>query len=827
MFDLNFVHSGAGGVGQAAINVCQSMGCKVYTTCSDSKRDFLKSTFGLTDDQIFNSRSDTFDQDILQVTNGHGVDVILNSLSEKKLKASINCLADFGRFVEIGKYDILTNSTLDMSTFGGNKSLQTTCLAHLDVDAIVNQNPSAIVTRKAVYDLVAQGIKTGVVKPMKRHVYHHDQIEHAFRFMASGKHIGKVVIKIKDEGITSPVTVSAIRQTIFHPQQSYIITGGLGGFGLELASWMLLRGAKHLILSSRTGVKDVYQEISLRRMREGSFGAQIEVSTADVTTKDGVEAVLKQAKSMGPVGGIFNLAMVLRDATLENQTVESFEECCRPKVDSTLLLDQATRTSCPQLEYFVCFSSVVSGRGNPGQTNYGYANSAMERVCEERRRDNLPGLAIQWGAIGDVGIVAEVLGGNDVVIGGTSIPQRVPSCLDTLDTFLLCPHPVVSSIVKVNTRKSGSGSKGDILGTICHILGIKDPSSLDPNSTLNELGMDSLMAIEIKQGLERDYDILMSSQEIRNMRVRDLKEMGTLTKTKKSPSSASLGSSEQVTLQEIVTLSKGNFTQLNNVQTGKAIFVFPPIEGTFRSLLPLFKHVNRPVIGINWTEECDKMKSFKDLVAYFVHTLKQNYPDNQHDIIGYDFGSLLAIETSIALQKAAGESAVKKLGLIDSSPDLMRAAATELLNRSKASPIDGLSEEESTYNHLLIEFFSIFFPLEPEEKSHLEEDLIALKSDRAEKLTKVSSLITAKLRDSQKSTDDTSDEVCTPSDLQLAMDRFHTKVKMCSTFELTSKKIPLTLGLFRCTDSLPGGDQMDPSYNLSKVIHSFICCFSN
>ena len=115
-----------------------------------------------------------------------------------------------------------------------------------------------------------------------------------------------------------------------------------------------------------------------------------------MSSKEGAEALLREAASLAPVGGIFNLAMVLKDATLENQSVETFTSCCGPKVEGTLFLDEISRNFCPQLDHFVCFSSVVSGRGNAGQTNYGYANSVMERVCEKRKRDGLPALAIQW-----------------------------------------------------------------------------------------------------------------------------------------------------------------------------------------------------------------------------------------------------------------------------------------------------------------------------------------------------------------------------------------------------------------------------------------------
>lgn len=139
---------------------------------------------------------------------------------------------------------------------------------------------------------------------------------------------------------------------------------------------------------------------------------------------------------------------------------------------SLYYFSRITRKLCPDLSYFVAFSSVSCGCGNAGQSNYGFANSAMERVCEKRRYDGLPGLAVQWGAIGDVGVVLETMGGNDTVIGGT-LPQRIASCLEVLDFFLCQKQPVMSSFVLAERMlmKSEAGRKRDLVDAVAHILG--------------------------------------------------------------------------------------------------------------------------------------------------------------------------------------------------------------------------------------------------------------------------------------------------------------------------------------------------------------------
>ncbi|KAK5643465.1 hypothetical protein RI129_007310 [Pyrocoelia pectoralis] len=462
------IHAGAGGVGQASISIALHMGCTVFTTVgSQAKRDFLKKTFPQLKDENL----------IMKQTCGRGVDVILNSLAAHQLQASVRCLSMGGRFLEIGKVDLSNNSPLGMN-----------------------------------------GIRSGAVKPLPRIVFTENQVEQAFRFMASGKHIGKVLLQIRveesrDNLIPSVKTVSAIARTYMDPDKTYVLVGGLGGFGLELTHWLVFRGATKIVLNSRSGVKTGYQSLCIRRWR--AKGVNVMISTTDAATEKGAMKLLKEASKMGPVGGIFNLAAVLRDAMMENQSEADFKTVTLPKIDSTKHLDAASRTLAPHLDHFVLFSSVSCGRGNAGQANYGLANSAMERICEARQAAGLPGLAIQWGAVGDVGLIMDTMGGNDAEVGGT-LPQRMTSCLNTIAIFLQQPHAVVSSVVLAEKKKSGgSGSELSITDAVANILGIKDLKTMPPTATLGNLGMDSLMSSEIKQALERNYDTTLSDQEIR------------------------------------------------------------------------------------------------------------------------------------------------------------------------------------------------------------------------------------------------------------------------------------------------------------------------
>lgn len=519
------VHAGTGGVGQAAISIALHMGCEVFTTVgSQAKRDFLKKTFPqLDDNHIGNSRDTTFEQLVLTQTKGRGVDLVLNSLAAHQLQASVRCLAWGGRFLEIGKVDLSNNSPLGMSIF-----LKNTSVHGILLDAIMGSDN--LNDKKEVCKLVTAGIANGAVRPLQSTVYGDNQIEQAFRFMASGKHIGKVLLKIREEEsrktqLPTPKTVSAIPRSYMNPDKTYVLVGGLGGFGLELANWMIFRGAKKIVLTSRSGIKTGYQSICIRRWRES--GVKVLISTADATTDKGARRLLTEASQLGPVGAVINLAAVLRDAFLENQSEADFKTVAKPKVDGTKQLDTATRALAPELDHFIAFSSVSCGRGNAGQTNYGLANSAMERICESRQSVGLPGCSIQWGAIGDVGLILETMGGNDTEVGGT-LPQRMSSCLATMDVILQLPHPVVASMVLAEKRSAGAGgSQVSLTDAVANILGIKDTKTVSPINTLADLGMDSLMGAEIKQTLERNYDLVLSAQEIRGLTFGRLAELSS------------------------------------------------------------------------------------------------------------------------------------------------------------------------------------------------------------------------------------------------------------------------------------------------------------
>ncbi|XP_017769930.1 PREDICTED: fatty acid synthase-like [Nicrophorus vespilloides] len=510
------IHSGTGGVGQAAINCAHHWGCEIFVTVGteEKKQFFLRQYPFLKETHIGNSRNSTFEHMVMRNTGGRGVDIVLNSLAEEKLEASVRCLSAGGCFLEIGKFDLArcSNLALDLVSKG--------CTFHgfmLDAFTVAADN-----IKRCVYNMMQDGIDDGYVKPLVRMVFEKSSLEQSFKYMSTGKHIGKVLIKIREE-VPSPSineeTKIVLPRFSCEPIGSYIILGGLGGFGLELADWLVLRGAKTLIISSRTGVKTGYQQNRIKIWQ--SYGVNVIIALEDISNYENCKKLIIKAENVAPVYGFFNLAVVLRDSMLENQTAENFKSSMLAKAVATKHFDKITRSS-KTLKHFVVFSSITSGRGKLGQTNYGMANSSMERICEMRRKDGFPGLAIQWGAIGDVGIVTRLQKlHEDVVLSGTI--QGISSCLEVLNDLLLQNEPVVSSFVlpkKINEENAHS-----LVVDVFKFLGLRDIKTVSPNSTLAELGMDSMMVVEIRQLLENNYAIFMKANEIRNLTYTRLTEI--------------------------------------------------------------------------------------------------------------------------------------------------------------------------------------------------------------------------------------------------------------------------------------------------------------
>lgn len=531
------IHSACGGVGLAAMAICISMNCQVFATVgSKEKVNFILSKYPSMANRIFNSRSIDFADQILTVTNGRGVDVILNSLSEEKLQASLTCLGPNGRFLELGKVDFVKDHKLFPYQMLHNKSFHGVLLDALFIYGNLKLPFKIQSEKERLSSLIQQGIDDGVVKPLNRTVFSFNQVENAFRFMAAGKHMGKVLLKMECD-LKNISSYSILPATYCDPSKVYIVLGGLGGFGLECGNWLVSKGAKKLLLTSRKGIRDSYQKYSVERIIKK--GTNVIISTYDATSEDGAKKLLEQANNYGFVGGIFNFAVVYEDKLFQDTNPDSFKKVCSPKSEASLHLDKWSRILCPQLDYFVTISSLSAGRGNPGQASYNFGNFLMESLSIKRHEDGLPALSVEWGVIGDTGIVAEMSQSNEMVLLGTRA-QRLHSCFETLDQFLSDKMPVRISYIRhiESDSKKGKNECLNLISVISRLLGIKDMSTLDPEVTLGGLGVDSLIAVEIKQTLDKVLSKQISMKEVRGLKIRDLLNLSSSSSSSSSTSTS-------------------------------------------------------------------------------------------------------------------------------------------------------------------------------------------------------------------------------------------------------------------------------------------------
>lgn len=334
----------------------------------------------------------------------------------------------------------------------------------------------------------------------------------------------------------------------------------------------------------------------------------------------GCRKLLLDASLHGTVDGIFNLAMVLQDSIFENQTTEKFRNCLAPKAYATQFLDEHSRQLCPRLQYFVVFSSASCGRGNPGQTNYGMANSIMERVVEQRVEQGLPGKAIQWGAIGDVGVLANDVNEKFSKLTGV-MQQRIASCLDAMDALLLNPDAIVSSMHVAQKRSSSDSSA---IMHVMNVMGITDLKSVSQTATLMELGMDSLMAVEIKQILERELNMILTASDLRTLTIAKLHEYAESNRNEKvnEPTDEIFNLSN---FSEFVDSSGTSFFTTETTEllkgktdkTARSVLLIPGIEGFVVGALRDLGHViNAEVFALNVQKfsEIDNINDFTSSV---------------------------------------------------------------------------------------------------------------------------------------------------------------------------------------------------------------------
>ena len=386
------IHGGAGGVGLAALQIAQWRGARAIVTAGSPEKRAL--TLSLGAEHAFDSRSGAFVDDVMRLTEGRGVSVVLNSLAGEAMERSLGLLQPFGRFVELGKRDYLANTPIGLRPFRRNLSY-----FGVDLDQLLSSRPE--LSHRLFADVLAL-FASGDFTPLPYSVFGHDEVIEAMRLMQQSGHIGKILIRPPRETAASKPE-RPTRSFAVDPHRNHLITGGLGGFGLAAARWLVERGARHLTLVGRSGASSEPAREMIARLR--TQGAQVRVESLDIADREAAERLFADlASTMPPLAGVMHAAMVLDDAIIANMDEASLLKVLRPKIAGAENLDHQTRGLA--LDYFVLFSSATTVIGNPGQGAYVAANGFLEGLARQRYLAGFPALAVSWGGIADAGVLA-------------------------------------------------------------------------------------------------------------------------------------------------------------------------------------------------------------------------------------------------------------------------------------------------------------------------------------------------------------------------------------------------------------------------------------
>jgi NADPH:quinone reductase-like Zn-dependent oxidoreductase/NADP-dependent 3-hydroxy acid dehydrogenase YdfG/thioesterase domain-containing protein/aryl carrier-like protein len=542
------IHAAAGGVGTVAVQLALAAGARVIaTTSTDDKRAFLT---GLGVEHIFNSRTADFGDDIMRMTNGEGVDVVLNSLSGRAMSESLRVLRPFGRFVEIGKTDLYRNRQLGLRQFAKNKSYFV-----LDVNRMYSQ-PTTDVTARLVRAMTAW--KSGVIAELPVRTFPLADAKSALRVLAQGKQIGRVVVEVPRQGELVATPTNEVR---FDPSGVHLVTGGCTGFGLALAEWLVEKGARKIVLAGRRGLPSPHE----RRIVDAlvARGAEVGVQRADVTRRAEVDELVRACKERGRLAGVYHAAMVLDDGAIDALDLERYQRVIAPKADGALHLHHAT-LGMP-LDHFVMFSSISSVLGTPGQASYAAANAVLDELASQRAALGLAATSVNWGVIDDVGIVARASAPQRAKILNQGIrAMSARRALEVLEHVLLGGRPqaiVVDLDTRALGRLGGSARRFDpalvaagesrthassgllretVLGlpeaergaalvealskVVSSIAGL-GAAPIDPESSLGRYGFDSLMIAQLQTWLGEQLGVEVAM--VRLMRGPSLKELAS------------------------------------------------------------------------------------------------------------------------------------------------------------------------------------------------------------------------------------------------------------------------------------------------------------
>ncbi|EUA35948.1 phenolphthiocerol synthesis polyketide synthase type I Pks15/1 [Mycobacterium avium subsp. avium 2285 (R)] len=522
------VHAAAGGVGMAAVQLARHLGLEVFATASRGKWDTLRD-MGFDDDHLGDSRGLDFEDKFRAVTGGAGMDIVLDSLSGDSVDASLRLVAPGGIFLEMGKTDIRDPEVVAAEHPG---------VRYRAFD-LFEAGPDRIAR---LLDELAAMFGEDVLRPLPVTRFDVRRAPAALRYLSQARHVGKVVMTMPDAWTAGTV----------------LITGATGMAGSAVARHVVTRhGARNLVLVSRRGLDapdaaELVAELT-------AAGAHAEVVACDAADREALAKVIADIPMQHPLTGVIHAAGVLDDAVVTSLTPQRIDTVLRAKVDAAWNLHELTRDL--DVGAFVMFSSIAGLAGASGQGNYAAGNSFLDGLAAHRRAHGLPAISLGWGLWDQASAMTGGLGAADLARFGRDgiVAMSSQEALELMDTalivdepFLLPAHidlaalrvkfdggtlpPMFVDLINAPTRRqvddslAAAKSKSALLqrleglpedeqqavlldlvrSNIATVLGSSSPEAIHPDRAFQELGFDSLTAVEMRNRLKAATGLALS-----------------------------------------------------------------------------------------------------------------------------------------------------------------------------------------------------------------------------------------------------------------------------------------------------------------------------
>ncbi|KAL9616846.1 MAG: hypothetical protein Q9160_008302 [Pyrenula sp. 1 TL-2023] len=500
------IHSGAGGLEQACIQLSQMVQAEIFTTAgTQEKRDFLSDEYSIPSDHIFCSRDTRFKEAILEVTEDRGVDVVINSLAGESLRASWELIAANGTFIEVGKKDIYHLGFLPMWPFHKGATFSS-----VDLAKIYQDTPNIIgKLLQCVLDDYAAG-KVSVPKPLQ--IWQSPGIVPMFRKLQSGKSSGKMVVEFDEGHVLPPADLEIYKVVwnhtpapIFKADVTYVVAGGLGGLGRSIIRWMVSLNARAFLIPSRSGPSTKAARAFLKEMK--NKGVHAETPKCNVSDEEMLQIAIRKAQQHMPrVCGTHGQA----NYAAGNAYQDALAQYLVSKGERAVALDLGNFQSIGHWETMNNSEELAKAMGarNYRSVSEAELHSVLHYYCDPTLQP--------WPAPEDAQIVV-----------GLDLPSRMRR--RGLEDPYWMARPMLKHLYAVDTGTHGEDARlgtetknislalnlpeasslseaaevilDGLRGKLMRTLGI-DHADADPALTMNQLGVDSLAAVEIRTWLK-------------------------------------------------------------------------------------------------------------------------------------------------------------------------------------------------------------------------------------------------------------------------------------------------------------------------------------